>query len=573
MVSLSSTADQGGPQRGATLLAARASGVFLSLLLLAALLASCSISTQGEATLEPLQNTAWPTPRPTAVQPSPTPFPKVDPALVRRLDDRSAAAPAEGSLSLTPEPLPSAETVRASRALAETSALDAMTATATPTVVAPSARVRGPKGVNVRSGPGTSFPVIAGLRAGDSVTVLGVNEEDRDWVYIRTAAGKQGWVYLPLFDPSGSLDGVPAAPAISASQSEIPSAPQVAGSQSTTPARTAGAAAGTGRAQSLLVFQLSSGGDIMVVNGDGSGLRGLTHGIDPVLSPDGQRVAFTRWDGTDGSLWVIDVDGGNEHQVTGGIAQAKHPTWSPDGKRVAVTLQHQGRLDPARKCASLASGEVPGIPWNVDPDSVGVEVRGQYPYLIPYLCYTAPPDPHWSVRIVDVANGDTEDQVTDTYAFGPEWDPANPWRIVTSGLNGLTQMDVNRQAVWALSDRREDHTPAFSPDGRYIAVAYNNGGHYVIHRLDAGGGGRVALTKPPLWLIAEGRQPWNDVAPAWSPDGTRIAFLTDRNGRWEIWVMDADGSNPRPMFDEALNAQLHFAYDFVDERMLSWAGR
>jgi dipeptidyl aminopeptidase/acylaminoacyl peptidase len=173
---------------------------------------------------------------------------------------------------------------------------------------------------------------------------------------------------------------------------------------------------------------------------------------------------------------------------------------------------------------------------------------------------------------VDVATGEAEDQVTDTYAFGPEWDPVNPWCIVTSGLNGLAQMDVNRQAVWALTDRREDHTPVFSPDGSHIAVAYNNGGHYVIHRLDAGGEGRLALTKAPLWLIAEGQEPWNDVAPAWSPDGTRIAFLTNRNGRWEIWVMDADGSNPRPMFDGALNARLHFAYDFVDERMLSWGG-
>jgi dipeptidyl aminopeptidase/acylaminoacyl peptidase len=173
---------------------------------------------------------------------------------------------------------------------------------------------------------------------------------------------------------------------------------------------------------------------------------------------------------------------------------------------------------------------------------------------------------------VDLATGSTSDQLTNDYTFGPEWDPANPWRIVTSGWNGLTQMDVNRQALWALTDRHEDHTPVFSPDGKYIAVAYNTGGRYDIHRLDAGGANRVALTKPPLWLVAEDKKPWNNLAPAWSPDGSRIAFLTDRTGRWEIWVMNADGSDQHPMFDAAVMDQLQLKYDFVDERMLSWGG-
>jgi Tol biopolymer transport system component len=63
---------------------------------------------------------------------------------------------------------------------------------------------------------------------------------------------------------------------------------------------------------------------------------------------------------------------------------------------------------------------------------------------------------------------------------------------------------------------------------------------------------------------------WNNAAPVWSPDGTQIAFLTDRTGQWEIWIMNADGSNQRPMFSNGELDGLTVNYAGVDERMMSW---
>jgi hypothetical protein len=78
----------------------------------------------------------------------------------------------------------------------------------------------------------------------------------------------------------------------------------------------------------------------------------------------------------------------------------------------------------------------------------------------------------------------------------------------------------------------------------------------------------------PLSLPGRGEyslpRSWNNVAPAWSPDGSQIAFLTDRTGHWEMWVMSADGSNQRPLFPDGTLDGLTLQYNNVDERMLSW---
>ena len=66
-----------------------------------------------------------------------------------------------------------------------------------------------------------------------------------------------------------------------------------------------------------------------------------------------------------------------------------------------------------------------------------------------------------------------------------------------------------------------------------IAFSSNREGNYEIYVMNADGGNQQRLTN----------NPHADWSPSWSPDGKRIAFSSDRDGASEIYVMDADGSN------------------------------
>ena len=334
-----------------------------------------------------------------------------------------------------------------------------------------------------------------------------------------------------------------------------------------------------------IVFQTASGGPIYVVNADtlagtgGSNLRQLTTGIDPALSPDGRQVAFTRWDDTQhgafGSLWLINIDGSGERVILGDVRQPKSPVWSPDGSQIAINMQQGGRLSPEAKCGK----GLPADPLLADRDGdyfrVKVEV-GSDGQIDTKLCYTLLPHPFWGLRLVDAATGEFEDLPADLFSHAPTWDPANDWHLVYDGERGLVNLDLDQGTTWALTDEAGDRAPVFSPDGRRIAVSYWQHDHWDIHVMMADGGGRARLTETPLRAIVEARingnetRSWNNVAPAWSPDGSQIVFLTDRTGRWEIWTMGADGSNQRPLLPASTLDGLTFEYNGADERVLSW---
>ena len=81
---------------------------------------------------------------------------------------------------------------------------------------------------------------------------------------------------------------------------------------------------------------------------------------------------------------------------------------------------------------------------------------------------------------------------------------------------------------------------AWSPEGTRIAFETNRNGDFEIYTMNADGSAQTNLTIIPAA---------NDISPNWSPDGTQLFFRSDRNGErfdYKPYVMNADGSDVTP---------------------------
>jgi Tol biopolymer transport system component len=146
--------------------------------------------------------------------------------------------------------------------------------------------------------------------------------------------------------------------------------------------------------------------------------------------------------------------------------------------------------------------------------------------------------------VLSMANPDGSGaQTLGVQAVGGAWSPDRTriafWSIGGSSIDrDLWVMHADGTGVTALTintgtENIDDRSPTWAPDGSKLAFASNRDGNYEIYVIDADGTGAVRLTNDPA----------ADIEPAWSPDGTQLAFTSTRDGNAEVYVMSAvDGS-------------------------------
>jgi len=298
-----------------------------------------------------------------------------------------------------------------------------------------------------------------------------------------------------------------------------------------------------------VAFSRSRG--LYVVPLDGGEARRITDsGVHPDWSPDGTRLAFTTEQihepeakTTRSSLWVVDVESRRTHKVFDG--DANMADWAPGGKRIAFWgAQEDGTRVVYTMAAeggqpvAVTAGEA--IDWNPrwSPD-------GRHLYFFSYRAGTSA---LWRVAIEEesgrtlgppepvTTGGTASPGFLSTDRSGRRWvyhtwdSERNLYVVPMIPLDGGSP----GEPVQVTRGVRQLHAAALSPDGTRFAIAEQTE-HEDLHVMNADGTGQLQLTDDPHL----------DRVLAWSPDGSRIAFHSNRDGEFRVWTIRPDGSDLR----------------------------
>ncbi|MBI2082717.1 MAG: Tol-Pal system beta propeller repeat protein TolB [Deltaproteobacteria bacterium] len=208
------------------------------------------------------------------------------------------------------------------------------------------------------------------------------------------------------------------------------------------------------------------------------------------------QIAFVCLIGKKKEICSMDMDGGNQRQLTRHRSIAISPAWSPSGKQIAYT--------------TFKSGENPEI-------------------------------------FVLTAGGEPE-QVTATGGINlsPTWTPKGQL-AVAMGMSGdadLFLLNLKGKVLQQLTDSFGiDINPSLSPDGRAFVFASERAGRLHIFRADSSGRQVRRLT-----FVG-----YHNDNPDWSPRGDKIVFQGRDQGVWDLFIMNSDGSMIQRLTSESGN--------------------
>ncbi|MEM9676054.1 MAG: DPP IV N-terminal domain-containing protein [Bacteroidota bacterium] len=284
---------------------------------------------------------------------------------------------------------------------------------------------------------------------------------------------------------------------------------------------------------------------IWTIQRDGSQLQQLTSGRfdhrEPHWSPDGQYIVFSSDRNGSYDLWELELATQQLTALTDHPANEYHPAYSPDGAQIAyVSEQADGpgiyALDRAEGNVTQvidSEGKLASPAWSPDQQKITFlqysEGTGKLAVAFPNS--DAPPQvlsadedvfPFRSAWQSDSSFFYTSDGKIKQRVIGQEGATTIPFEaVVTLERPSYTRKTYDFDDTTARPALGK-MTPVVSPDGQSVAFAAL-GDIWV-----------QSIAEKSLRVITD--DSFIDIDPAWSPDGTQLAFVSDRDGQMNLWV-------------------------------------
>lgn len=264
------------------------------------------------------------------------------------------------------------------------------------------------------------------------------------------------------------------------------------------------------------------------------------------------QIAFDSVRSGNTDLFLLDTGRGMIARLTRDNTLDFSPAWSPDGLQIAYISQ-----SPQRQESNLIV-----MNWNGSQRRIlaTVQLNGIVNSALAWspdgnqIAYTTSDDSgSQGVYMVDL-EGTSPFRVTEPRGnvFSPTWSPGGQLAFAWSPVANTEIYVFSPQLVETLDSHTPipsptritdsyytDTAPAWSPDGEWIAFISDRAGTSDVYIMRPNGDELLALTDTSDL----------DTNPTWSPDSNRLAFVSNRDGARTIYMMQADGSNVQRLLD------------------------
>jgi Tol biopolymer transport system component/DNA-binding winged helix-turn-helix (wHTH) protein len=306
----------------------------------------------------------------------------------------------------------------------------------------------------------------------------------------------------------------------------------------------------------------------------------------PAVAPSGHLVVFAAGEGEQSGLYLTQARSERWVRLTESPGSDVYPRWSHDGSMIVFVRRHGGEstvcrvpaLGGAVHCGPPGPGRVYGLDWVPGEDAVVLSESSSEGGFVPLkkLSLSDSRQELLTESGADLFAGDTQPRfnrqgtkvafvrcdhagIQDVWTMA--WPEGTPIRL-THGLGSILGLDWardgeslivaaapdGRSRLWRIHCGSGDRSVIPTPDAQAIhpAVDPTDGTLVYVSRrvndsiwhLSRGADGDIVVRG-----IAESSR--RDSAPSWSPDGERIAFVSNRSGTWQIWSADLEHGTAR----------------------------